>query len=257
MISISVFARMSGLSAKALRHYHDRGLLVPAQVDPDTGYRTYALAQLQDAVRISVLRRAGMSLEQVGEVLANPDRAEVLVEEFRDATRRRREAQDRALAGTARMLDVDAVAVGQRPMPEQPFVAVAVTWNDSGDDTTVERLRDGLREELTAAGVVPAGPPWTTFGLDGGVPTVVVHWPVPCSATPPDGVRRGALPERTEAFVEIPAPERNGDESVELALATLFAADPEHGVDPSTLRQTVFDSGRVEFAVTLISVSAS
>ncbi|KAA1006630.1 MerR family DNA-binding transcriptional regulator, partial [Pseudonocardia sp. EV170527-09] len=40
-VSIGDFALMSGLSRKALRHYHDIGILEPAHIDPDTGYRFY------------------------------------------------------------------------------------------------------------------------------------------------------------------------------------------------------------------------
>jgi len=36
---IGAFARLSRLSPKALRLCDELGLLVPARVDPDTGYR--------------------------------------------------------------------------------------------------------------------------------------------------------------------------------------------------------------------------
>lgn len=39
MISIGEFALSTGLSVNALRFYDERGLLVPAEVDPHTGYR--------------------------------------------------------------------------------------------------------------------------------------------------------------------------------------------------------------------------
>lgn len=62
-------ARVSGLSAKALRVYHDNGLLVPARVDPHTGYRFYADAQVGRARRIAMLRRLGMPLSLIATVL--------------------------------------------------------------------------------------------------------------------------------------------------------------------------------------------
>lgn len=252
MISISVFARLTGLSAKALRHYHDRGVLVPARVDPDTGYRTYELAQVADAARISVLRRAGMPLELVRAVIDEPDRAEALVEEYRDATRRRREAEDRALDGLTRMLDEAVVLVGERRMPAQPFAAVSVPVTDPPDDRLVDRSGRELHDTLTAAGVVPTGPFWTTLAPDGDALRVLLHWPLPADAPLLADVRSGALPARTEVFIEIPLPERNGDESVELALAALLATDPDRRPDPRTLRQTVFtDTARVEFAIVL------
>jgi DNA-binding transcriptional MerR regulator len=39
MLSIGRFARLTGLTVKALRHYDELGLLRPAHVDGWTGYR--------------------------------------------------------------------------------------------------------------------------------------------------------------------------------------------------------------------------
>src|SRR4051794_30603882 len=66
LVSIGRFARMSGLTIDALRHYDELGLLRPAAVDPDTGYRRYATHQLEDARRIGWLRSLDLPLDQVG-----------------------------------------------------------------------------------------------------------------------------------------------------------------------------------------------
>ena len=70
LVSIGEFARLSRLSAKALRRYDELGLLPPAQVDPDTGYRWYDLAQLRQARLVAALRQVGMPLAQIRPVLA-------------------------------------------------------------------------------------------------------------------------------------------------------------------------------------------
>jgi len=41
MFSIGEFSRITGLSIKALRLYHEKGILVPGRVDDATGYRYY------------------------------------------------------------------------------------------------------------------------------------------------------------------------------------------------------------------------
>lgn len=41
MFSIGEFSKISGLSIKALRLYHEQGILVPEIVDQDTSYRYY------------------------------------------------------------------------------------------------------------------------------------------------------------------------------------------------------------------------
>ena len=46
MFSIGEFARLGGVSVRTLRHYDEIGLLRPAMVDQDTGYRGYAADQL-------------------------------------------------------------------------------------------------------------------------------------------------------------------------------------------------------------------
>ena len=53
------FASASGLSRKALRLYDELGLLRPTVVDPATGYRLYAPAQLEQARLVAWLRRLG------------------------------------------------------------------------------------------------------------------------------------------------------------------------------------------------------
>ena len=66
------FARRTRLSAKALRLYAEQGLLVPDRVDEVTGYRWYGAAQVGRARLIALLRRAGMPLARVREVVDLP-----------------------------------------------------------------------------------------------------------------------------------------------------------------------------------------
>jgi DNA-binding transcriptional MerR regulator len=69
-LSIGRFARLSGLSIHALRHYDEVGLLRPASVDPDTGYRIYAADQLEAARTIVRLRDLELPLPKVAAYLA-------------------------------------------------------------------------------------------------------------------------------------------------------------------------------------------
>jgi DNA-binding transcriptional MerR regulator len=68
-----MFSRASQLSIKALRAYHEGGILVPARVDPETGYRNYTVDQLADAAIITRLRALDLPLEKVREVLQARD----------------------------------------------------------------------------------------------------------------------------------------------------------------------------------------
>jgi DNA-binding transcriptional MerR regulator len=73
MLTIGDFSRMTHLSVKALRHYHDMGVLEPAAVDPFTGYRLYDTSQVGSAQVIRRLRDLGMPLDSIAAVLAAPD----------------------------------------------------------------------------------------------------------------------------------------------------------------------------------------
>src|SRR3954463_14345288 len=64
-LGIGAFARLSGMSIPRLRRYHEAGLLVPAEVDPATGYRTYRRAQLAQARALSRLRSADLPLDEL------------------------------------------------------------------------------------------------------------------------------------------------------------------------------------------------
>ncbi|MFE7272083.1 MerR family transcriptional regulator [Streptomyces sp. NPDC057623] len=70
MLTIGAFAKACRLSPKALRLYDELELLRPSRVDPDTGYRYYAVAQLEQARLVAWLRRLGMPLARIRQVCA-------------------------------------------------------------------------------------------------------------------------------------------------------------------------------------------
>jgi len=67
-ISIGEFARRSRLSLKALRLYHELGVLVPSRVDQASGYRYYDAAQLDEA-RLVELGQLQLPLASINELL--------------------------------------------------------------------------------------------------------------------------------------------------------------------------------------------
>ena len=72
-LSIGDFSRMTHLSVKALRHYHDLGLLEPVEIDHSSGYRYYEPEQVPVAQVIRRFRDLGMPLDQVKAVIDAPD----------------------------------------------------------------------------------------------------------------------------------------------------------------------------------------
>jgi DNA-binding transcriptional MerR regulator len=70
LMSIGEFASLSRLSPKALRLYDELGLLPPARVDPDSGYRWYATDQLDNARLVASLRQIGVPLAEIQRILS-------------------------------------------------------------------------------------------------------------------------------------------------------------------------------------------
>ena len=66
---IGEFSKMMQVTVKTLRHYEQKELLVPDEVDEWTGYRYYSIAQMQRINTIRGLQRQGFTLEEIKELL--------------------------------------------------------------------------------------------------------------------------------------------------------------------------------------------
>nr|WP_225311321.1 MerR family transcriptional regulator [Microbispora cellulosiformans] len=125
LLTIGAFARAARLSPKALRLYDELGLLRPAAVDGESGYRYYHPGQLEQARLISSLRRLGMPLARVRQVcdLSAPDAAEAVAAYWRQVT------ADTAARGRLAALLVghlsgrDGVVEASTTMPEIRYAA--------------------------------------------------------------------------------------------------------------------------------------
>lgn len=69
MFTIGEFSKITGMTVKTLRFYHDRGLLVPARVESSTGYRYYDQRNAETAQVISALRRLEFPLDEIASIL--------------------------------------------------------------------------------------------------------------------------------------------------------------------------------------------
>ena len=74
-VSIGDFSVMTGLTKKALRHYHDTGILEPAHIDAHTGYRFYDTSQVDNAHIIRRFRALDMSIPDIKALLSTADSA--------------------------------------------------------------------------------------------------------------------------------------------------------------------------------------
>lgn len=69
MFSIGEFSKITSLSIKKLRFYHEKGLLSSASVDAGSGYRYYDQANVERPRVIAALRSLELSLDEIGEIL--------------------------------------------------------------------------------------------------------------------------------------------------------------------------------------------
>lgn len=75
MLKIGDFSKLSRISIRMLRHYDEVGLLHPAKIDRDTGYRYYGEDQLLPAGRIAMLRDMGFGLSAIADIMMEQDTA--------------------------------------------------------------------------------------------------------------------------------------------------------------------------------------
>ncbi|MBS2553587.1 MerR family transcriptional regulator [Catenulispora sp. NL8] len=137
MLSIGEFSRLTHVSVKALRHYHDVDLLPPARIDPDSGYRFYATAQAPTAQLIRRFRDLGMPLDQVKLVLAATDpaaRDELIADHLRSMERQLEQTQT-AVSSLRRLLEgggPPALDVTFHSPTATPALTVTarLAWND-------------------------------------------------------------------------------------------------------------------------------
>ena len=161
LIPIGQFAAAARLSLKALRLYDENGLLRPAHVDPETGYRSYRIAQLRSATLIGLLRRAGMPLVEIRRVLDDPDVSRI--DEYEATLTDELAERKRVLAYVRGYLKEEQMpfAVDVKKVDEQPYVSRSrrVTISD------LERFVMTTLDELIAAHE-PTGNAFTVYHGD-------------------------------------------------------------------------------------------
>jgi DNA-binding transcriptional MerR regulator len=193
MFSIGEFALHGRVSVRMLRHYDAIGLLRPACVDPDTGYRFYQASQLADLNRVIALKDLGFTLQQVQAIMEE----QVSVAELRGMLRLRRvEIQARIDDETSRLARVEArlamiedegkVPTDEVVIKQLPSIRVAeLTGTAAGYEPesitpVIQPLYCDLWQRMTDANVPAAGPAMAYYE-DGpaGDGTIVVHAAVP------------------------------------------------------------------------------
>lgn len=161
MLSIGAFAQIGQVTHRMLRHWDAAGLLVPAHVDPSSGYRSYDPAQLERLHRIVALRQLGFGIEALMQMMdegADLDRLEGLLRARRaEVEREHRLAAGRLtdVAHRIRMIEkekhmpaIEIVTKSLRPVRLAARVALVREGEPMGP--AVEALFDGVAEVIGA-----------------------------------------------------------------------------------------------------------
>jgi len=169
MFRIGVFARLCQISVRTLRLYDEMGLIKPALVDDESGYRFYAVEQLRRVYRILALKDLGLSLEQIAVILGRndgtrplpPETIRTLLEEKRqELCTRVQEEQERLARVEDRLRQIERE---KEAMPEYEVVlkrlepqlvaSVRDTIPDMGQTNAVfNRLFDEVESHIAKTG---------------------------------------------------------------------------------------------------------
>jgi DNA-binding transcriptional MerR regulator len=169
-IAIGDFARATQLTVKALRYYHRAGLLEPADVDPQTGYRRYTADQIPAAQIVRRFREFDMPVDDIRAVLAAPDvvarnalitahlrRLEQTLDRTRDAVDSLRNLLDSASIG-ARITHRSVAATPAVAITEMVSIEDALLWHQGA--------MAELHALLAGQGLSPLGPAGGIFATE-------------------------------------------------------------------------------------------
>ena len=164
LLSIGKMAEINGVSIPTLRLYDKNGLLKPAYIDPESGYRYYTLQQTARLDIIAYMNELGMSLSEIASVLRKEDIAliegilaqknEQMYEQMR-RLKERHDAVERAISqieryrkspttGTIALEYIDRRHIWSIPCPVNFY---------EKDRNSYEETVMALRRELLKAGI--------------------------------------------------------------------------------------------------------
>lgn len=208
LLSIGAFSRASLLSIKVLRAYHEAGILVPADVDPSSGYRYYHWSQLGDAGIIRRLRSLDLPLEQVRQVVQASDPAVTrsVLEQHRSMMQERLEKVARAIDEMDEALTHPAshTPIHLTEVAATHAVALNGKVREADFASFLGFAYPRLDQVVAAAGLSPAGPPGALYPpeISDEVEEVTAYVPVPRRVELTDEV---AAPDEPISLQELPA----------------------------------------------------
>ena len=161
-LAIGDFSRATHLTVKTLRHYHETGLLEPAHIDPQTGYRRYTTEQIPVAQIIRRFRDLDMPLNEIRSVLSAPDvqaRNELIAAHLKRLESDLARTQT-AVASLRNLLNhpTPTVTIGHRRANQSNVAAISEIVDVKDALSWYLGASGELRAALRAQGIIPTGP---------------------------------------------------------------------------------------------------
>ena len=235
---IGQFSKSCRLSIKALRHYDQLGLLQPAYVDPESGYRYYEPKQARTALIISMLRAIDVPLPAIQRLLSgSAEQIASILEEEHERFLREVEKKQHALKTIERLMRTGLVAyeVQTRNEPARTMIGIAITTSSDrhviDSLEAVERLFAGMQ-----AAKLPIEDPImgrVQFGEDESL-RVEILAPIAAGREPFAGAEIIRLEETRVAWTM----HRGPYEDLGLAHHALFSWAREHGHEVGDVLET-------------------
>ncbi len=201
LVPIDEFARLTHLSVRALRHYHDVGLLEPTQIDPYSGYRRYRVEQSNTAQLIRRLRILDMPVPEIAALVGAADTAvrDQLLAGHLDRVERTIDRLSAVVSSLQSLLTTEPtpLVVNYRladPTPAYAFSAVVDRGNIAA---WCGRTFPLLYQVIEEVGDDPAGPGGALYSDDfftADAGEVTAHVPVSARAPIPHLVQPVVLP---------------------------------------------------------------
>lgn len=179
MFKIGEFSKLGQVSVRMLRYYDQMGLLKPGHTDKWTGYRYYTIEQLARLNRIVALNGLGLTLQQIGDLLAKDD--QLPVERLRGMLMMRRaeierELQEKQLQLASVEARLQQIEQEDQPSPYEIVVKAVAPLPVASLRQTVPTisqigyycltLYEQLYAGLQAHGIAPLSPEVTLYHTD-------------------------------------------------------------------------------------------
>ena len=162
VLSIGDFSQITHLSVKTLRRYHEGGLLEPAEVDRQTGYRYYSTDQVPTAQVIGRFSELGMPVREVADVLAttDPDARSALIGRHLERLENQLDETRAAVSSLRRLLEpgLAPIDVELRASPSITVAAIRATVSHDEVFAWYEQAMAELDSTVADAGLTPTGP---------------------------------------------------------------------------------------------------